>query len=242
MDSHTRDGLLRIGGLSDALFAIVLTLLVLELRLPEGGLGDASTFVASLVELWPRLFGYVLTFLVTGVYWVAHHRMFTHIERYDRNLLWHNLMFLLCVGLLPFPTALLGEHAARYTWALYALNMIAIGLTMTATWGYARSQGMVDAGGAPDDLRYLTLRSLVVPAAFAVSLVVLPASLNAAMFVPLVLLPLQALLQRRIGPEDDERPAARGRRALGWRLLGWTPVWLFGAWMVWALAFYRPAG
>jgi uncharacterized membrane protein len=96
---------LRLVGLTDGLFATVLTLLVLDLRIPEAitsGNGDVHTF---LKWLGPHLFSYLLTFLVAGTYWFAHHRDCDLIMQSGRRLLGYNLLFLLFIGLLPFSTA-----------------------------------------------------------------------------------------------------------------------------------------
>ena len=91
---------------SDAVFAIVITLLVLpltaEIELPEGG----QDLAAHVWEQWPRVLSFLVSFLVIGQFWIAHHHMFEHIRRYDQGLLWLNLVSLLTVSFMPFPTAL----------------------------------------------------------------------------------------------------------------------------------------
>ena len=183
----------RISGLSDGLFAIVLTLLVLELKLPEpGSAGDAALY-AALLELWPKLLSYLLTFLVVGLYWVAHHWDFAHIVRYDRRLLWLNLIFLSCVSLLPFTTALLGDHIGAFSWRLYALNLSLIGVTLTAVWGYAVSQDFTGPEVSPKLARYTLLRGLVVPGGFLLSLLATPFSLTVVYALPVLIVPLQVV-------------------------------------------------
>lgn len=92
----------RLLALSDGLFATVLTLLVLDLRLPEGIVADMATFTRW---LGPHLFSYALTFLVAGSYWSAHHRGFDYIIKTERGVISYNLLFLFFIGLLPFSTA-----------------------------------------------------------------------------------------------------------------------------------------
>ena len=92
---------MRLIALSDGLFATVLTILVLDLKLDLAPNAISTDIFHSLVALWPHMFSYFLTFLVTGLYWLGHHRIFDHIVRYDRRLLWYNLMFLLIEFLTP---------------------------------------------------------------------------------------------------------------------------------------------
>ena len=94
---------------SDAVFAIVMTLLVLEIRVPEVPPSLAAAEVPTKVlALGPKFFSYVLSFLVIGIYWIAHHQTFRYVQSYDRRLLWLNLIFLLSISFIPFPTGLLG--------------------------------------------------------------------------------------------------------------------------------------
>ncbi len=79
---------------SDAIFAIVMTLLVLEIRVPEVPPGlTAEEVPGEVFDLWPKFFSYVLSFLVIGSYWVGHHQTFRYVMSYDRTLLWLNLLF-----------------------------------------------------------------------------------------------------------------------------------------------------
>lgn len=126
-------GLERIVFMSDAVFAIALTLLVLEIKLPplEHPL-TSGEFAGAILGLLPKLYSYVLSFLVLGVYWVAHHRDFGNVTCYDARLIWLNLFVLLFVDFLPFSSALLGEYGDfRLTWVIFALNNIAISVLLS---------------------------------------------------------------------------------------------------------------
>src|SRR5437660_9370808 len=92
---------------SDGVFAIAITLLVLQITVPIPGLSEHQLGDA-LRHLGPKYFGFVLSFLVIGRYWMAHHRVFEYIKRFDMPLVWLNLAFLLLIAFLPFPTAVLG--------------------------------------------------------------------------------------------------------------------------------------
>ena len=108
---------------SDAVMAIAITLLVVELSIPAAteDVGDA------LLDRWPQMLSFVLSFFVIGIFWTAHHRIFRYVANLDQRLIWLNLLFLMCVAFLPFPTAVLGDHDnARASVIFYAA---AVGLT-----------------------------------------------------------------------------------------------------------------
>src|SRR5829696_7081890 len=124
---------------SDGIFAIAATLLVLELKVPQvepGGLADA------LLESWPSYATYVVSFLTIGIIWVNHHAVLDRIREVNRPLLFMNLMFLMAVAAIPFPTALLGDylqagHDERLAAVVYGGTMSLMGVTFGAIWAYA---------------------------------------------------------------------------------------------------------
>src|SRR5688572_9596945 len=100
----------RVLSFSDGVFAIVITLLVLPITAEVGPLEGGEGFEGQVWALWPKVLSFVVSFLVIGQLWTAHHRLFEHVQRHDRRLLGLNLVALLTISFLPFPTALLGEH------------------------------------------------------------------------------------------------------------------------------------
>ena len=97
----------RLEAFSDGVFAIVITLLILDIRFPEV---DYSQFGATLKSVLPRILAYVLSFIIIGLYWVIHHNSMHAIKKTDRGFLWLNILFLLCVSFIPFPTSLVGRY------------------------------------------------------------------------------------------------------------------------------------
>lgn len=97
----------RLEGFSDGVFAIVITLLVLQVKLPEGSYADLKQGLPLLI---PSVAAYALSFLLVGMYWVFHHYSFTLIEGVDGVLLWLNILSLLFISFLPFPTMMLGQY------------------------------------------------------------------------------------------------------------------------------------
>jgi uncharacterized membrane protein len=137
---------------SDGVFAIAATLLVLELEVPHvepGGLAGA------LLERWPSYATYVVSFLTIGIIWVNHHAVMERIRVVNRPLLFNNLLFLMAVAAIPFPTALLADylregHDERLAAAVYGGTMAVMGVTFGATWAYAVLSGLLDENVDPD--------------------------------------------------------------------------------------------
>jgi uncharacterized membrane protein len=120
----------RISALVDGIFAVAMTLLVLDLKLPEGvTLSNDSEVWHQLVGVAGRFWTYVLSFIVLGMYWVGHHAVFHSVHKVDRTLLWLNLLFLLFVTLLPFSTNLVSGHGnLQIPVVVYGLNLIAVSM------------------------------------------------------------------------------------------------------------------
>jgi TMEM175 potassium channel family protein len=136
---HDLRALERVIFFSDAVFAIAITLLVLNIAVPIISPNAVATELPSaLLATAPKLFSYALSFLVIGAFWLAHTRTFHYIERYDRRLAGLNLFFLLFVALIPFPTAVLSEYGSQPLAAmLYAATLTIISLLLSLLWYYA---------------------------------------------------------------------------------------------------------
>jgi uncharacterized membrane protein len=137
----------RLETFADGVFAIAITLLVLEIRIPAAGedLGQA------LLKQWPSFAAYVTSFLTIGVIWVSHHQMFTIIRRTTTTFLFLNVLFLLPVAFVPFPTALVADHileeGTRTTAVLvYGAVSVVIALMFNVLWAYAFRNGLVVTG------------------------------------------------------------------------------------------------
>jgi uncharacterized membrane protein len=163
---------LRTGGLqferlvffSDAVMAIAITLLALDIRLPEAHLDAApGDLTARVLALGPQVQSYVISFLVIGLYWVTHHRTFGYIQRYDARLIWLNLLFLMLIAFLPFPTSLLGDFPDEQAAViLFAATVAAIGAVSSLTWWYAtHGHRLVEARLDRHTIRWGTVRGLI---------------------------------------------------------------------------------
>jgi len=173
-DSSEKDrlGLERLVFFSNAVFAIAITLLALEIRLPslEGTLTN-DQLLQALLAIWPKYFSYALSFLVIGAFWMGHHRKFRFILRYDTNLVLLNILLLMGIAFIPFPTAVLGENGNRTATIFYALIMAIAGLLNVAVWVYASHHNrLIEPNFTLQQRRRETLRTLVVPGVFLLSI------------------------------------------------------------------------
>jgi uncharacterized membrane protein len=128
----------RLEAFSDGVFAIAATLLVLELRVPD----ETTDLNGALLRLWPAYAAYLVSFLTIGIIWVNHHTLLEHCKRVDRRFLYLNLMLLVAVGIVPFPTALVGqyilsEHGATSALVVYGLGAVLIAIAFTGVFLYA---------------------------------------------------------------------------------------------------------
>jgi len=128
----------RLEAFSDGVFAIAATLLVLELRVPS----DTTDLSGALLRLWPAYAAYLVSFLTIGIIWVNHHTLLAHCRRVDRRFLYLNLMLLIAVGIVPFPTALVGqyilsEHGATAALIVYGLGALFIAIAFSGVFLYA---------------------------------------------------------------------------------------------------------
>lgn len=126
---------------SDAVFAIAITLLVIEIKVPEIHFdvpeGITHALKESLSEKFPEFFGFVLSFFVIGQFWLSHHRLFGYVNSFDTGLLWLNLHMLFWIVLVPFSSALNSRYGGvNAVWMWYSFNMFMIGISLYLLWKY----------------------------------------------------------------------------------------------------------
>jgi uncharacterized membrane protein len=130
----------RVEAFSDGVFAIAITLLILEIKVPHG-LGNALG--AHLLEEWPSFFAFVTSFATIGIMWLNHHRMFTLLHRVDHSMLVLNALLLLGVTFVPFPTAViadyLGHPGDRIAAQFYSASFVLIAIFFNVLWRYVSS-------------------------------------------------------------------------------------------------------
>ncbi|HVZ80250.1 MAG TPA: TMEM175 family protein [bacterium] len=128
----------RLAALSDGLFAIAMTLLILDLKVPEGTLSGDGELAGILLALFPRFVTFLMSFLTLGIFWVGQQTQLNQLVRADRDFTWINLAFLALVAVVPFSTALLASHIhLRSALLFYWLNILLLGVVILASWSYA---------------------------------------------------------------------------------------------------------
>jgi uncharacterized membrane protein len=153
----------RIAALSDGLFAIAMTLIVLEIHVPpESTIHNDAELGRALVALAPRLLMYLMSFVTLGIFWVGQQTQLNHLAKADRDLAWIHLAFLACVALMPFSTELLAEFISyRAAMLVYWLNILLLGLTIYWSWGHAQHAGLIK-DDAPKGLSAAIERRIVI--------------------------------------------------------------------------------
>ncbi len=177
----------RLAGLSDGLFAVAMTLLVLDLRVPvlasvhgERDLGQA------MVALAPRLLMYLMSFATLGIFWIGQQTQLNHLHRGDRELAWIHLGFLFAVSLMPFSTTLIAEFLAyRTALLLYWGNILLLGALLYAGWKHAGHAGLVRSDITADLACAVERRILIAQGLYAISaaLCVIDTRLSIAMIL-----------------------------------------------------------
>jgi TMEM175 potassium channel family protein len=150
----------RIEAFSDAVFSIAATLLVLEITIPESGFDDLWGGIA---DEWPSYLAYVTSFLTIGALWLAHHALFRRMLHADSIVVRINLLLLMVVAFLPFPTSLVAEaidttHAERAAVAFYGATLFVVSALFGLMARYVISSDNLLHEGAEDDVRRLVRR------------------------------------------------------------------------------------
>jgi uncharacterized membrane protein len=142
----------RIAALSDGIFAVAMTLLVLDLKVPATEtIHSERDLRLALLALSPRLLMFGMSVLTLGIFWVGQQTQLNHLERSDRGLSWIHIAFLGAVSLIPFSTALLAEFTAyRVALIVYWLNILIIGASLYFSWSCAIGKGLVRSDIASD--------------------------------------------------------------------------------------------
>src|SRR3954471_15543731 len=164
-------GLERIAALSDGVFAVAMTLLVLDIRLPVdvvSGIHTDADLVKQLGGLASKIVPYLLSFLTLGIFWNGQQTQMTYIARANRHLAWLYLGFLAAVALMPFTTTLLSEFITlRVALIAYWANIFLLGLLIYASWVYVGHAGLLRDDTPPEVYGLVRRRILVAQALYA---------------------------------------------------------------------------
>lgn len=168
-------GTSRIEAFSDGVFAIALTLLILEVKVPAvSQIAQEADLQRFLLQQGSAYLSFALSVVVIGIFWVAHHGLFYYIRRADRTLFWLNILFLLCVTFIPFPAALLGEFSSYQTSVvIYGACLAVTGIVLDIMRGYAtQKHRLVDKDLNLHLIRVARRRNLTGPAIYLLGIVV----------------------------------------------------------------------
>jgi uncharacterized membrane protein len=175
---------------SDGVFAIAITLLIIEIKVPVLETPTNEALLHSLSEMSLRFLGFLISFAIVGHYWSVHHRIFGYIQKYNTTLLWINLAFLCSVVLLPFSSGLLGEYSSDLhlyvPYVVYVANICLTGLMNCWLWIYISKpkRQFLTHTISPARIRLGLYRSLVIPVVFLISLIVSFISPVVSRFIP----------------------------------------------------------
>ena len=194
----------RVVSFSDAIFAIAMTLLVLQIEI--SGLSDDENGIRAmldaLADALPEIISFAVSFYVIGRYWLAHHWFFSRLEWIDRRLLSQNLVYLGFIAFLPFPTALLGEHEQNpIAFVVFALSMAAVSLMELVVYHHALRAGLARSGVPAGIGKWARLASGFPVGVFLVSIPIGFLNTTVALLSWLVLSPVGFLINRRMPPD-----------------------------------------
>jgi uncharacterized membrane protein len=169
--------------LSDGVFAIAMTLLVVELAVPTLASGASADLGRELWALGPRYLSYAISFVVIASYWTSHQRIFRYLLRADSTLVWLNILLLLCIAFQPFPTSVLGAYGTTPGVTFYAATLCVTGILVLVMWLYAtRGRRLVSPQLDRRLIEHHTWRAASVPLVFLVSIGIAQVNPTAAEF------------------------------------------------------------
>ena len=192
-DSISRD---RIITLTDAVLAIVMTLLVLEIVVPQLSHSEVATELPKrLLELWSDVWSYAISFIILGFFWIGHDDQFHYIKRANKTLLWITIFYLLFIGLIPFSTALIGEYGdQQISVIIYGINITIVLVWANLQWKYAtKEHHLVDGDLDPKFITIMSRRMIVglILYLIAIAVSLLNTQVSLALFV---LIPIYYLI------------------------------------------------
>jgi uncharacterized membrane protein len=165
----------RIEAFSDGVFAIALTLLILDVKVPSASeIANEAMLQSFLLKQGPTYLSFALSVVVIGIFWVAHHGLFHYIRRANRALFWLNILFLLCVTFIPFPAALLGQFSGyRTSVVIYGASLAVTGVMLDVMRWYATSHHrLVDKDLDLQLIRAARRRNLTGPVIYVLGIII----------------------------------------------------------------------
>jgi uncharacterized membrane protein len=203
-------GKARIQSLSDAVFAVAMTLVILQVRIPEvSGSAASSELLARVGEMWPAFLAFLATFLLAGAFWYLQHLTFHFIRHTNHILIWLNLVFLMFVGVLPLSSAMLIRFPDQpVSHFFYFGNLLALGLMLNWHWYYAVRHCMVDPELDVEVTHRVSSRLRILPSACALALPLAIIRTDLSFYAFVWVLLLEPLVERWTRPRKPRRTPA----------------------------------
>lgn len=166
----------RIVTLSDGIFAIAMTLLVLTVKIPHIPADQAAAELPARIRgLWPQLSQYIYAFITLASFWMGHHSQFRYIRRADAAFLWLNILVLMLAALIPFSAEIVGDYGQVPIAAqLFEVNLLLVGLVIYWQWCYALRHELVVPGLARETSKKIRQAALFIPALSLIALAISP--------------------------------------------------------------------
>ena len=197
---------------SDAVFAIAITLLVIEIKIPEIEDHELTEklILQKLAHLIPKFIGFLVSFMIIGIYWAVHHRMFGYVINFKPGLIRLNLLFLLVIALMPFSTGFYSEYVTRKAFTpvvFYTANIFFLGLINFLMWRYiSNPKHALTENLTRPVATYFSIRSIVVPFIFVSICIVYYYNPYIAMYlpltIPLILRGIYLLMRKKINAQE----------------------------------------
>jgi uncharacterized membrane protein len=180
----------RLEAFSDGVIAIVMTLLILEIKIPHVSMANGEAeLIAAIWEQLPKFLSYFLSFVILAMWWIVHHQLFHSIQKIDVKVLWLNNLFLMWLCLIPFPTALIGEyHSTRTAAFLYgAVTTLAAATFFCMRWYVSVKAKLIDPCVPHEAISRAIRRSLIAPISSGIAMII-------AVFTPSIALGIYAVV------------------------------------------------
>lgn len=193
---------------TDAVFGIAITLLAVELQVPNidnSDILDSSQFQ----ELSTIFVSYITSFVIIGMYWITYHSVFNPIRHTTDLMIWLNLSFLLLIALIPFSVRLIEKYENQYSFIIYSLIQILIGMMLFLIWQHAIRRRPLQGKSNDDNdtinsliIRLTYIRTIIIPIVFIFSIIISFYSLDIASAFPLTIIPISLIIRFRFRNYD----------------------------------------
>lgn len=201
----------RLVSFSDGVFAIAITLIVFSLKVPEVPPSGLSKAIAAMM---PEFITYFFSFFVIGLFWMMHHRLFHYIIKVKARLLWLNILFLMLIAFIPFPSAMLIRYGTSFALIFYVGTLVVISLLGALIWEYVVAhKGLLDAHLPKEVIHYNRIRTIFFIVIFILITLISKYSPEGSKFLLLGIFPFRWLLNRWLNRRKAVQPVQPAQKA-----------------------------